>query len=118
MLLQVKKSSDKKYNGATLDNKIGSIDLEKREENDGDDNLESHEEAADLESSIDEISRHMTTNITVNDGGPSIKSDGRPHESGAQLDLQNSISSEVCDSGLQWLSVTFIFFQYWFGNLV
>ncbi|RVW59129.1 Kelch domain-containing protein 4 [Vitis vinifera] len=69
--------------------------LEKREENDGDDNLESHEEAADLESSIDEISRHMTTNITVNDGGPSIKSDGRPHESGAQLDLQNSISSEI-----------------------
>lgn len=92
---KVKKSSDKKYNGATLDNKIGSIDLEKCEENDGDDNLESHEEAADLESSIDEISRHMTTNITVNDGGPSIKSDGRPHESGAQLDLQNSISSEI-----------------------
>lgn len=92
---KVKKSSDKKYNGATLDNKIGSIDLEKCEENNGDDNLESHEEAADLESSIDEISRHMTTNITVNDGGPSIKSDGRPHESGAQLDLQNSISSEI-----------------------
>lgn len=92
---KVKKSSDKKYNGATLDNKIGSIDLEKCEENDGDYNLESHEEAADLESSIDEISRHMTTNITVNDGGPSIKSDGRPHESGAQLDLQNSISSEI-----------------------
>lgn len=92
---KVKKSSDKKYNGATLDNKIGSIDLEECEENDGDDNLESHEEAADLESSIDEISRHMTTNITVNDGGPSIKSDGRPHESGAQLDLQNSISSEI-----------------------
>ncbi|KAL6319712.1 hypothetical protein AAG906_026785 [Vitis piasezkii] len=92
---KVKKSSDKKYNGATLDNKIGSIDLEKCEENDGDDNLESHEEVADLESSIDEISRHMTTNITVNDGGPSIKSDGRPHESGAQLDLQNSISSEI-----------------------
>ena len=101
MLLQLKKSSDKKCNGASLDNKSGSIDLEKYEEDDGDDNLESHEEVADLESSIDEISRHMETNITVNDGGPSIKSDVRPHEPGAQLDLQNLISSEVCDSGLQ-----------------
>ena len=68
MLLQVKKRSDKRYNGAYIDNKVRSIDQEKDEKNDRDDNLESHEEVADIESSIYEISRYMATNITVNDG--------------------------------------------------
>lgn len=68
-------------------------------DNDKDENLESQEEAAAMERNIDDISMHMATNVTVEDDDLASRSNGKPHESGAKMDLENSVFPEVCFIG-------------------
>ena len=95
--LQVKKSSEKKDTSFDEDKKYSNDTGEDPNPNDPDENLEYHEEAENLESNIDEISRSLTGKITVIDGSSSAaKLDGKPETSEAKQILQNSVLSEVC----------------------
>lgn len=94
--LQLKKSSEQRT--TSFDNKKYSNDIgEEPTPNDPDENLEYHEEAENIESSIDEISHNLTRQITAIDGSLSAaKLDGKPETSEAKQILQNSVLSEVC----------------------
>jgi hypothetical protein len=94
--LQSKKSSEQRT--TSFDNKKYSNDIgEEPTPNDPDENIEYHEEAENIESSIDEISHNLTRKITVIDGSLSAaKLDGKPGTSEAKQILQNSVLSEVC----------------------
>ncbi|XP_024025027.1 kelch domain-containing protein 4 [Morus notabilis] len=89
---KLKKSSEQKGNG---DNKTNSTEVEELATNDKDEKSEYDEEADDMESDIDEMSQHMTTSMTVDDGGLAAKSNGKIPESTAKLDLPNSGLPEI-----------------------
>lgn len=92
---RLKKSSEQRT--TNFDNKKYSNDIgEEPTPNDPDENLEYHEEAENIESSIDEISHNLTRKITVTDGSLSAaKLDGKPETSEAKQILQNSVLSET-----------------------
>lgn len=94
-VFQLKKSSGQKDTDANLDGKANPIEQEESAAMSEDDNLEYHEEAGDIESNIDEISHHVSTTMNVGNGGLASKS-GKPLESSAKLDMQNSVLPEVC----------------------
>ncbi|KAG6686327.1 hypothetical protein I3842_11G011900 [Carya illinoinensis] len=91
---KLKKSSGQKDTDANLDGKANPIEQEESAAMSEDDNLEYQEEAGDIESNIDEISHHVSTTMNVGNGGLSSKS-GKPLESSAKLDMQNSVLPEV-----------------------
>lgn len=66
------------------------------------DKNENHEEATDeIESSMDELSEHMPASMTIDGGRSANKSDGTLYESKTELDVQNSVLSEVCCAVLE-----------------
>ncbi|XP_040986143.1 kelch domain-containing protein 4 [Juglans microcarpa x Juglans regia] len=91
---KLKKSSGQKDTDANLDGKANPIEQEESAAMSEDDNLEYHEEAGDIESNIDEISHHVSTTMNVGNGGLASKS-GKPLESSAKLDMQNSVLPEI-----------------------
>ncbi|KAF5476620.1 hypothetical protein F2P56_003352 [Juglans regia] len=91
---KLKKSSGQKDTDANLDGKANPIEQEESAAMSEDDNLEYNEEAGDIESNIDEISHHVSTTMNVGNGGLASKS-GKPLESSAKLDIQNSVLPEI-----------------------
>lgn len=92
--MQLKKNTEQRSNGPDVD-KINSMDVECATHDD--ENQDYLEDAADSESTIDEISQHMKTNMAVIDvGSLGAKFDGRLDASKAKLVQQNSVSPEVC----------------------
>ncbi|XP_065636159.1 uncharacterized protein LOC112000039 [Quercus suber] len=89
---KLKKSCGQKDMDVDLDGKINPIEQEECAAND-DENSEC--QAGDMETNLDEISQHMATAVTVDNGGLTAKSGGKPHESGAKLEMQNSDLAEV-----------------------
>ncbi|KAK4568891.1 hypothetical protein RGQ29_004348 [Quercus rubra] len=89
---KLKKSCGQKDMDVDLDGKINPIEQEKCAAND-DENSDC--QAGDMETNLDEISQHMATAVTVDNGGLAAKSGGKPHESGAKLEMQNSDLAEV-----------------------
>lgn len=76
---------------------VNTTEIEDCTTNDKDENLEYHEEAANVESNIDEISQKLTTKMTiVDDGSLATKLDGMPSAYKSKLVLQNSVLPEVC----------------------
>ncbi|KAM3751901.1 hypothetical protein ACB098_04G146700 [Castanea mollissima] len=89
---KLKKSCGQKAMDVDLDGKINPIEQVECAAND-DENSEC--QAGDMETNLDEISQHMATAVTVDNGGLAAKSGGKPHESGAKLEMQNSDLAEV-----------------------
>ncbi|XP_057970399.1 uncharacterized protein LOC131159477 isoform X2 [Malania oleifera] len=89
-----KKSSDQKPNAVT-DRRISPIELRECGANDMDENFEYHEDAADMESNIDDVSHHMATNMTVDDDKLPTRFDGKISESSVKIDVQNSNLPEI-----------------------
>ncbi|KAK7353928.1 hypothetical protein VNO80_19384 [Phaseolus coccineus] len=56
-------------------------------------------ESEDEESNIDDISKNIASNISIVDGEKITNSDGKPKESGAQLDIQSSLPEAVKPCG-------------------
>lgn len=96
-----------------LDGKINPIEQEKCAAND-DENSDC--QAGDMETNLDEISQHMATAVTVDNGGLAAKSGGKPHESSAKLEMQNSDLAEVCNAGLRFFHMLLVSFNYWIIN--
>lgn len=86
------------------------MEVEELATNDKDEKSEYDEEADDMESDIDKMSQHMTTSITVDDGGLAAKSNGKIPESTAKLDLPNSGLPEVCLAGWPFLIINLALF--------
>lgn len=89
-----------------LDGKINPIEQEECAAND-DENSEC--QAGDMETNLDEISQHMATAVTVDNGGLAAKS-------GAKLEMQNSDLAEVCNAGLRFFHMLLVSFNYWIIN--
>ncbi|KAG8652644.1 kelch domain-containing protein 4 isoform X3 [Manihot esculenta] len=90
---KLKKNTEQRSNGPDVD-KINSMDVECATHDD--ENQDYLEDAADSESTIDEISQHMKTNMAVIDvGSLGAKFDGRLDASKAKLVQQNSVSPEI-----------------------
>jgi hypothetical protein len=53
----------------------------------------------------------MGTAMTVGNGGLAANSGGKPHESGAKLELQNSVLPEVCNARMKFFSHACSVFQ-------
>ena len=95
--VQLKKASEQNGNG---DDKASSIEVEELAMNDKDERSAYDEEADEMDIDIDNMSQHMTTSMTVDEGlGLATKSNGKSHESSHKLDLPNPIITEVCPSG-------------------
>lgn len=109
--MQLKRSSGQKDTDVDLDGKTNPIEQEECAATGEDANSEYHEEGGDMESNIDEISQHIATTMTVDNRGLAAKSGGKPHESSAKLDMQNSVLPEVCHAGLRFFSCAFRFVQ-------
>lgn len=60
------------------------------------------------ESNIDDISQNIASNMTIVDSEAPTKSEGKSKESGAKMDIQNSLP-EVVISDQQSCDTTFIF---------
>jgi len=52
-------------------------------------------ESEDEESNTDDISKNIASNMSIVDGEKITNSDGKPKESGAQLDLQSSLPEVI-----------------------
>ncbi|XP_065873843.1 uncharacterized protein [Euphorbia lathyris] len=90
---KLKKSSQQMSNGSNLD-KINAMETEYPMNEDA--NQDYLEEAPDAESTIDEISDNVKTNMALVDHGCSVaKFDGKPDASKAKLAEQDSILPEV-----------------------
>lgn len=112
-VFQLKKSCGQKDMDVDLDGKINPIEQEECAAND-DENSEC--QAGDMETNLDEISQHMATAVTVDNGGLAAKSGGKPHESGAKLEMQNSDLAEVCNAGLRFFHMLLVSINYWIIN--
>ncbi|XP_043813471.1 kelch domain-containing protein 4 isoform X2 [Manihot esculenta] len=99
---KLKKNTEQRSNGPDVD-KINSMDVECATHDD--ENQDYLEDAADSESTIDEISQHMKTNMAVIDvGSLGAKFDGRLDASKAKLVQQNSVSPEASES--EWVEAS------------
>ena len=56
---------------------------------------EETEESEDEENNIDDISKNIASNMSIDDGETLTKSEGKPKESSAKLDLQSSLPEVV-----------------------
>ncbi|KAL5146181.1 Kelch domain-containing protein 4 [Glycine soja] len=87
----------------------GVVDIEVEEQNCPDDvdkkinpacaTREETEESDDEENSIDYISKNIASNMSIDDGETLTKSEGKPKESSAKLDLQSSLPEVVKPCG-------------------
>ncbi|GAV70098.1 LOW QUALITY PROTEIN: Kelch_3 domain-containing protein, partial [Cephalotus follicularis] len=87
---KLKRSFEPKDNG--VGEKISHNEIEEYATTEKVKNPVHHEEAGDLEITVDEISQHIETTMTVDCGV--IAANGKPYES--KSDLQNSVPLEVC----------------------
>ncbi|XP_052182080.1 uncharacterized protein LOC127794858 [Diospyros lotus] len=92
--VKLNKSSDEKTNTANRDSKISAIEEEKRGANDKDEDVEYSEEA-DVESSVDDISLAMETNMNIDVKGVATTSDGKCPRSSSTDRLQSYILPEI-----------------------
>ena len=99
-VLQSRKDSKQEHDGSDYNDKINAIEAEDSGLDDKEQISEYDEEAGDEEHNIDEMSHHMVTNMTVDDGGSS-KSAAKPQQSKSKLNFQNSVSPEVCHTALK-----------------
>lgn len=68
-------------------------------------------DSADEESSIDDISKNIASNMSLVDSENHTNSDGKPKESGAKLDIQSSLpeviilTSNLISTNFTWLLI-------------
>ncbi|KAM0979383.1 hypothetical protein ACFX13_015529 [Malus domestica] len=93
--LQPKKSSGRKRKN---DDKINSIEPEECATNEKDVNSENDEAADDFERKVDGISHQMAKTITVGNDRLADKSDGKIHESTANMDTQDKSDGKIHES--------------------
>ncbi|TQD79022.1 hypothetical protein C1H46_035408 [Malus baccata] len=77
------------------DDKINSIEPEECATNEKDENSENDEAADDFEHKVDGISHQMAKTITVGNDRLADKSDGRIHESTANMDTQDKSTANM-----------------------
>ncbi|XP_002511256.2 kelch domain-containing protein 4 [Ricinus communis] len=93
---KLKKIPEQRCNGPDVD-KMSVMEMEETAAfpTNDDENQDYHGEAAGIESTINEISQIMKTNMDLDDGSSTSKLDGKADASKAKMVLQNSVSSEV-----------------------
>lgn len=87
------KRLDQPSNGCNLDIRSRQNDIQKAEENEDDENIKCYEAEPSLEF-VEDVSHHVTRNLTIDDGECASVSNGT-QEKAVSSDLQTSISSEV-----------------------
>ncbi|XXG42894.1 hypothetical protein AAC387_Pa01g3058 [Persea americana] len=86
------KRSYQPSNGCNLDIRSRQNDIQKAEENEDNENIKCYEAEPSLEF-VEDVSHHVTRNLTIDDGECASVSNGA-HEKAISSDLQTSISSE------------------------
>ncbi|XP_077253059.1 galactose oxidase/kelch repeat superfamily protein isoform X2 [Tasmannia lanceolata] len=89
------KRSDQQSNGSISEHKKSQHDLEKAESSERYENLENYEEVSDMECGIDEISQHISRNLTTEDNECANASDQKLQQQNRNSDMQTSNSSEA-----------------------
>ncbi|RWR96935.1 kelch domain-containing protein 4 [Cinnamomum micranthum f. kanehirae] len=87
------KRLDQPSNGCNLDIRSRQNDILKAEENEDDENIKCYEAEPSLEF-VEDVSHHVTRNLTIDDGECASVSNGT-QEKAVSSDLQTSISSEA-----------------------
>ncbi|XP_038685044.1 kelch domain-containing protein 4 [Tripterygium wilfordii] len=91
---KLKKNPEQKSDNSDFEVKIDPVEPVHPEANEDDGDAGYHEEVGDMDSSVDELSQYLAKSSTVDDL-ELAGSDPRPHGSGAKLDLQNSLPTEI-----------------------
>lgn len=101
LLLQIKKISDQKNNEVEFDDPMNEEVLEV-----GKIETSVLEEACNMDTDIDEISQHISSSVSINNGGLEASSSKKRQESGPN---QNAVLPEVCCAGVQLLLCIYLF---------
>lgn len=98
-LLQIKKISEQKNNEVELDDHMDEevVEVAKVENS-------VLEEACNMETDDDEISQHISSSVSIDNGGLETSSGKKQQESGSN---QNAVLPEVCCTRVQLLFLSF-----------